>query len=90
MEEQGKRHLYVDIANTGTRLLRILMWSELYTEKGEYTGKYDGERLAVFPGSSIRFKVDLTEVPKNKYEALVVLDCGNNDVFGVNYTLLLE
>jgi hypothetical protein len=88
--EQDRRLLYVDIANTGTRLLRILLWSELYTEEGDFVGKYDGERLALFPGSSLRFKVDLTDVPKSKYKALVVIDCGNNDVFGANYTLILE
>ena len=88
--EGEKRFLIVDVLNAGTRLARVLLWSELYTEKGEFVGKYTGESLAVFPGSSVRFKVDLKELPKTKYRALVVMDCGNNDFFGTNYTLNLE
>jgi hypothetical protein len=87
--QDEKRYLQVDVENTGTLLLRVLVYSELYTQEGEYVGKYSGQRLAVFPGSSIRFQVDLTEVPKNKYRALVVMDCGNNDFFGTSYTLIL-
>lgn len=89
-EEEEKRFLQVDVLNAGTGLLRILLWSELYNEQGGYVGKYSGQRLAIFPGSSIRFKVDLTNVPKNKYRALVVMDCGNNDFFGTNYSLLIQ
>jgi hypothetical protein len=89
-QEEEKRILQVDVLNAGTGLLRVLLWSELYTEQGEYIGKYTGQRLAIFPGSSIRFKVDLTDVPKNKYAALVVMDCGNNNFFGTNYSLLIQ
>jgi len=90
IREEDKRFLHVDITNAGNRLLRVDLWAELYTQDGEYVGNYPGEKLAVFPGSSIRFKVNLSKVPKNRYLALVVMDCGNNDVFGVQYTLDLE
>lgn len=90
IREEDKRFLHVDITNSGNKLLRINLWAELYTQDGEYIGNYPGEKLAVFPGSSIRFKVDLSSVANNRYLTLVVMDCGNNDVFGVQYTLDLE
>ena len=90
IREEDNRYLHVDIKNAGNKLLRIDLWAELYTQEGDYTGKYPGERLAVFPGSSIRFKVDLSDVPINRYQALVVMDCGNNDVFGAQYTLAFD
>ncbi len=82
--------LSLDIKNTGTRLFRLDFWVELYDTGGNYIGKYNGERLAVFPDSSIRFSADLSEVPKADYMALVVLDCGNDNVFGINYNLELK
>ncbi|MBN1648363.1 MAG: hypothetical protein JW874_10035 [Spirochaetales bacterium] len=88
--EDGQPVLQLDIANTGTRLLRISTWAELYTEKGDLAGKYEGDRYAVFPGSSIHFRINLKNTPKNKYQAVVVLDCGENNVFGINYDLRIE
>lgn len=88
--EEGTVFLAMDIANGGTRLFRLDFWSELYTLDGEYYGKYTGQKLAVFPGSSIRFRVDFPDVAKGEYLALVVLDCGNDNVYGVNYNIVIE
>lgn len=89
-KEELRTYLFLDIANSGTRLFRVNFWAELYTEDGDFIGKFEGDKLAVFPGSSVRFRTDLTSAPKDKYLALVVLDCGENNVFGINYNLVLE
>ncbi len=90
LKEEKERILQVDIENIGERWLRPFLWAELYDEEGTYIGRFEGGRLRIYPGTSVRFKVDLSEVPKGIYKALVVADCGGDDVFGATYTLRFE
>ncbi len=84
--------MQVDIENIGERLLKSFLWAELYDEEGSYVGRFEaGEfHIRIYPGTSVRYRVDLSQVPKGAYRALVVADCGGEDIFGVTYTLELE
>lgn len=88
--EEDIIEMYLDIKNAGNRFFRLDFWMELYDTSGNFIGKYQGDKLSVFPDSSIRFSVDLSNVPKDEYMALVVMDCGDDNVFGVNYTIDLK
>ena len=90
LREAEGRFLQVDIENTGQRGLRSSLWVELYDESGGYVGKFDGGGKLTYPGTSARYKVDLTGVPQGAYKALVVADCGSDDIFGANYDLKFE
>jgi hypothetical protein len=90
LREDEKKILQVDIENSGERWLRPLLWAELYDEKGSYIGRFEAGRLRIYPETSVRFRVDLSQVPKGHYKALVVADCGGNAVFGATYTLRFE
>jgi len=90
LKEEEKRTLQVDIENIGERWLRPFLWAELYDEKGIFIGRFEGGRMRIYPGTSVRYRVDLTEVPKGKYKALVVADGGGEDIFGITYTLEFE
>ena len=87
LKETQSRLLQVDIENTGQRWLRPYLWTELYDDTGRYIGRFENGRKRIYPGTSVRYKVDLSDVPKGIYKALVVADCGGNYVFGANYTL---
>lgn len=87
--EEGKRILNIDAENTGERWLRGSLWMELYDSSGVSLGKFDGGRQRMYPGTSARFTVDLTDVKGATYKALVVVDCGGDDVFGANLSLAL-
>jgi len=87
IKEEDKKTLQVDIENTGERWLKPLVWVELYKEDGTIQGKYSSIIMRIYPGTSVRHKFDLTEVPDGTYKALIVADCGNDDLFGVNYKL---
>ncbi len=90
LKEDKERILQLDIENIGERLLRPALWAELYDEKGKSVGKFEGGKLGVYPATSVRFRIDLSRVPKGKYKALVVADCGGDDLFGATYTLKFE
>ncbi len=88
---QGERRvLQVDIENIGERWLTSFLWAELYGEDGALVGRFEGGRLRTYPGTSARYRIDLTEVPEASYQALVVADCGGEDVFGITHTLKLS
>jgi hypothetical protein len=84
------RVLEIDIANSGQCWLRPLVWAELYDDNGEFIGRFDGGKLRIYPATSVRYTIDLTEVPSGRYKAVVVADCGADDVFGATYLLILE
>ena len=90
LKEDKGRILQLDIENIGERLLRPALWADLYDEKGKSIGKFEGAKLRVYPTTSVRFRIDLSQVPKGKYKALVVADCGGDDLFGATYTLKFE
>ena len=81
-ENAEKRILQLDIENIGERLLRPLLWTELYDEKGNYVGRFEGGQLRTYPGTSVRFGFDLSHMPKGIYKVLIVADCGGDDLFG--------
>ena len=74
--------LQADVENTGERWLSPTVWIELYDKDGATVGRFSSSRQRVFPGCSARFTIDLTDVPKGKYNALTVADNGDDNVFG--------
>lgn len=89
-KENDKPVLYIDVENIGERWVRSALWSELYSSAGAHAGKIDAGRLRIYPGTSVRYRLDLSAVPVGQYKATVVLDCGNNNVYGAHYNLVLE
>lgn len=79
--------LEVDVENTGERWVVPTAWVELYDSTGHSVGRIDGEKKRIFPGSSVRFHLPVGSVPPGKYKALVVLDNGDQNVFGAKYDL---
>jgi hypothetical protein len=86
----GLRSLLVDAENTGERWYRANVWAEIYDAEGRFIGRYDGGTFRMYPGTSARFTADLTGVQRGTYKALVVADCGGDDVFGANVDLVLN
>jgi len=88
-KEAGKIILAIDVESIGERTARVLLSCELYDNKGNLYKKIDGGSHRLHPGSSRKYELDLTDLPKNKYKALIVLDCGDENVFGKNINLSL-
>jgi hypothetical protein len=88
--DKEKRLLVVDLENSGERWLRANLWIELYDSKGSYVGKFDGGGHRLFPGTTARFTVELVGIQSSTYKAVIVADCGGDDVFGANVNLVLK
>lgn len=85
--DEGRKMFHVDVENTGERWLRPYSSLELFSPQGELVGRYEGERLRTYPGTSVRFKFDVSDIKEGRYKALVVLDNRDSYVFGAQYTL---
>jgi hypothetical protein len=88
--EDGKTVLELDIENSGQRWLTPQVWADLYDEEGVLIGRFEGGRLRLYPGCSGRFDLDLSQVPKGRYKALIVADNGDDSVFGAECRLEIE
>jgi hypothetical protein len=88
--ENEKKLLTVDVENKGERWLRGSMWAELYDSEGKHVGKFDGGTQRMYPGTSVRFSADLVGIQIGSYKALLVVDCGGDNVFGANVNLVLK
>lgn len=85
--DDGRRVFQIDLENTGDRGVRPDVYVELFNEKGVLQGKFPGTSMRLYPGTSVRQMIDLTEVPKGTYRALVVVDADGDDIIGAQYTL---
>jgi hypothetical protein len=89
-EKDGRPVLTVDVENIGERWMIGELSAELYDSDGDFTGRYPGGQRRLYPGASARFAVDLGGLDRGKYQALLVLDSGGDDVFGADVTLVLQ
>ncbi len=87
VREDDEKELQVDVENIGERWAVPMAWMELYDGNGHHMGRFGSERKRIFPGTSVRFRIDLGNTPSGKYKALVVLDNGGQNVLGAKYDL---
>jgi len=85
--EDGTRTLMIDVENTGERSLRPKLWVELHDTSGDRLGRFESAKKRLYPGTSVRYAIDLTAAPGGSYQALVVVDNGDEHVFGAQYGL---
>jgi hypothetical protein len=82
--------LQIDIENTGERWLRPFLYVELYDDRGSHAGRFEGGRLRIYPGTSVRYKVNLDTVPDGAYKAMVIVDNKDEYVYGAELSLDLN
>ncbi len=90
IKQDGKTILQMDIENTGQRWLFPSVWVEIYAEGGKAMGRFDGDKKRIYPGCSVRQKIELTDIPAGQYQALVVADNGDDYVFGARYNFEIK
>ncbi len=84
---KGTAVLQIDLKNTGDVFIRPDVFVELFDAGGASKGKYPGSKYRMYPGTSVRQSIDLSNIPRGTYKALVVVDTGGEDIFGGQYTL---
>ncbi|WP_286953438.1 MULTISPECIES: hypothetical protein [Aminobacterium] len=90
ISDGSKSVLALDIVNTGERVIRPLVWTELYDEQGNLAGRFEGGQRWIFPECSCRFEIPFQGVKAGEYKALVIADGGEDEAFGAQYALVLK
>lgn len=90
ISQDEKKTFQMDIENIGERMLAPFVWVELYNKDGMTMGRFESRKKRIYPSCSVRHKVDLTDVPTGKYKALVIIDNGDESVFGAQYELEID
>ena len=85
----GQKVGSVAIVNSGERLLIPEVSIELFDEEGQSIRLIKTTKKKIYPGTSARFFLELEDLPKGEYEAVVLADCTEVDVFGLNLSLSL-
>ncbi len=80
----------IDCHNIGERWLRPKIRLALYSLKGKKIKEFYGRKMRLFPGTSIRQKIEMTGLKADNYKAILIADGGNNQVFGSRYELELQ
>ncbi len=84
-----KQVFTVDVSNTGEIFLNPKLILKLYDAKGKLAKTVDGQAERLYPGSSQRYYLNLQEPNDQKYTAFLVLDNGDDHLFGDSFELPL-
>ncbi len=85
----GRPILHLNFENDGNVLLVPETWIELYEGNGAFAGRIPGSQSRIYPGTSVAHRFDLSETPAGSYDALIVVDGGNDNIFGAQYKVNL-
>lgn len=88
--EDGQRFLAIDIENPSDCLLTPQVSAELFDENGQSIAILDSDKRKLYPGTSVRFYVPIKNVPNGSYQAMVLADCSDENIFGVNVSLEID
>lgn len=82
-----KDYLCIDVANTGTLFLNPKMILKLYNSKGELEKTLEALPERLYPGSSQRYFLDFSGINGKKFKTFLLLDNGDNKLFGDTFEL---
>ena len=88
-ENIGEPVLRLAFENSGNVLIVPETWIELYHSNGELAKRIPGHQSRVYPGTSVAHRFDLSNTPQGSYDALIVVDGGNDNLFGAQYRINL-
>jgi hypothetical protein len=83
----NEEYLTINVDNTGNTLLKPVLILELYNDQGETVKRIELTMQKVYPGNCKKFQVPLSGVPRGKFTGVLVADCGENNIFGLNLNL---
>jgi hypothetical protein len=87
--EDGRTVFQADVVNTGERLIRPDVYLRLFDAQGTEFGPFNGTLYRMYPGTSVRQRLELVDVPSGAYQAILIVDAGDDSVFGGQFELTL-
>lgn len=88
-DEEGQTWFVADVINTGNLMLRPEVYMRVFAEDGAESGPFEGVQYRLYPGTSVRQRIDLSSLAPGTYQTLLIVDNGDDAVFGGQYELTL-
>ena len=82
----GASVLQMDLRNDGRRASRLTVRAELYDDAGTKRGQFEQMRGLIYPGASVRQRMDFGRLASGRFKVLVTLDAGDDALFASQYT----
>ncbi len=90
LDSEGEQsQLHVDVKNTGTRSDRPSARLELYDESGELAMEQSSSPKRIYPSTSVRYRLDLSDLSPGEYQALLVLESESGRSIGRQFSVKL-
>lgn len=87
-KEEGKRSLKIAIANIGKLYCKSTATVEVYSRKtGQKAGIFSSQAMSLLPSTSKSFFIDISKLPPDKYNAVVIATDENENAFAINVEL---
>ncbi|MFL9834829.1 WxL protein host-binding domain-containing protein [Chryseobacterium terrae] len=87
-KEEGRQILKVAIANKGNLYCKPTANIEIYSKKtGEKLGNFSSQALGLLPGTSKYFYIDISKMPPEKYNAVLIATDEEENAFALNVEL---
>lgn len=79
--------LHAGYTNTGKIMIEPEIWVEIYDTAGNLLDRMQGDPRRVYPGMTSKQSISVTHILPGTYEVLLVVDAGEDNIFGAQYTL---
>ncbi|WP_320110757.1 hypothetical protein [Draconibacterium orientale] len=89
-KQEDENVLNIAIENTGECILRPEVSLELFDESGNSTAVIKSDSRRVLPGTSVLSSLVLKNVGVGKYNGVLIADCGEERLYGTNFSLEIE
>lgn len=87
-KEEGKQILKIAIANKGNLYCKPTATIEIYNKKsGEKLGTFSSLTMGLLPQTSKSFHIDISKMPPNKYNAVLIATDEDENAFALNVEL---
>ena len=90
VREKAKRFFTATLKNTGDRFVETLLTLQLVDKDGKIRDFKGEMKKRFFPSTSAILDVDISEVPPGTFSAVVVADCGDDNLFGLQLPLEIK
>ena len=88
-DEEGTTWFHSDVINTGSLMMHPEVYLRVFADDGSEFGPFEGVQYRLYPGTSVQQRIDLSSLEPGTYQALLIVDDGDDAVFGGQYELTL-
>lgn len=89
VNDNGRHLLQFDLANDGERWLQPKVEVRVFDGKGRALPAVPGRKARVYPGTSVRHRIELPPLSAGDYLALIVIDT-DDETYGAQYHFHLD